>query len=69
MRELGRAACVAKSQVMRESAVMISSTIPVGEILLLGIAAHVLERRDRQRRLIGERQRAARPECDGICRD
>jgi hypothetical protein len=31
----------------------------VGEIFLLGVAAHVLERQDRQRGLVRERQRRA----------
>jgi len=40
----------------------------VGEIFLLGIGAHVLERHDRQRRLIRQRRRAARLACRIICR-
>ena len=41
----------------RESAVMISSTIP-SKILLLGITTHVLERQDRDGWLVGQRRRA-----------
>jgi len=45
-----------KNHLIRDSAVMISSTMPFGEILLLGVAADVLERQDRDRRLVGQRE-------------
>src|ERR1700730_16314930 len=38
----------------------------VGEILLLGVAAYVLEWHHRQRRLIGQRRRVALLKCRGI---
>lgn len=41
---------ITESHLMRESPVMISHHA-VGEILLLGVAAHVLERQNRDRRL------------------
>ncbi len=44
---------ITNDQRIRESAVMISSTM-LDKILLLGIAAHVLERQHRDRRLIGQ---------------
>jgi hypothetical protein len=41
---------------MRDSAVMILLHHAVGEILLLWVAAHVLERQHRDRRLVGQRE-------------
>ncbi len=38
----------------------------VGEILLLGIAAHILERQHRQRRLVRERQRCLLGDQDAV---
>src|SRR6516164_5402935 len=43
-----------KSQRMRESAVMISSTMPSAKILLLGVSAYIGERQHCDRRLIGQ---------------
>jgi len=42
----------------RNSAVMISSTMPSAKYLLLGIAGHILERKRRNGRLVGQRRRA-----------
>ena len=41
----------------REIAVVISSTMPSAKILLLWVAAYVLERQHRERRFVRERQR------------
>src|SRR5271166_2258495 len=49
---------ITKSHLIRERPVMMSSTNPVGEIILLRIAAHVLERQDGDRLLSRDRRRA-----------
>jgi hypothetical protein len=56
-----------KSQRMRESAVMISSTMPSAKILLLGVSAYIGERQHCDRRLMGQCQHRA-GQCGRIAR-
>ena len=44
------------SHLNRESAVMMSSTMLIGEVFLLGVAGQILERHDGDGRLVGERE-------------
>jgi hypothetical protein len=55
-----------KSHLIRESAVDDLLDHAVGEVLLLGVAAHVLEWHHRQRWLIRQRRHAALRKCGGI---